>query len=820
MKLKKGKSVNHVFHAAAVVPAAVLGVGLTVSIPAAHATILQQDEIVVTARRTEEVIQNIPISMTVFNQDMLDERNVKSGADLAAFTPSLGVNTRFGGDNTTFAIRGFTQELRTTASVAVYFADVVAPRGASSTTAGDGAGPGSFFDLQNVQVLKGPQGTLFGRNTTGGAIQLVPQEPTTKLEGYLEQSAGNYNLRRTQGVINVPIADSVRARFGFDTEKRDGYLVNTSGIGPDRLANVNYFAGRGSVMWDVADAVQNYTIYSYVNSRNNGSIQGLAACDPNGATSFLCIPNLQAQGHGFYNVSNDTPDPISYVKQWQVINTTTWTVNDNFTIKNNLSAANLQQEIRFSNFGANFNSDGSAIPAGHIYLFPGGTVPGFPSAAQNTYVEELQFQGTALDTKLTWQAGLYYERSRPDGASGALSATFAQCDPATGDISNYRCSSIFPGGSVVENHTETEYINKAIYGQGTYDITDEFRMTVGLRYTDDTTNATGSNTSYTFDSTTHQVNGYNCIQYGANPTDCSYSLHQHSQAPTWLIDFDYLPTPDLMFYAKYARGYRQGSVSLLSPAGQQTFDPEKVDAYEIGTKTTFHSFVSGTFNISAFYNELSNQQLQVGEVPCGLGSGQCTALLPGQFQGPGTTAIVNAGASTIQGIEVETTLNLYEGLLFNLSYSYLATHLDSQTVPLGAPGYTALPAAVEGGHLSFSPTNTVTAALSYTLPIPADWGTASLGGSYSFVSDQISTVDVTADGVNHGVLPSRRLVNLNGGWKAIAGSPVDVTLFMTNALNEKYATYNPGVYGSLGAQFQVVGEPKMWGARVKYNFGK
>jgi len=810
MKHKNRKSINHLLHTAAILPTAALSVGLAIPAPMAHATIAQPDEIIVTARRTEEVLQNVPISMTVFNQEMLNERNVVNGADLATYTPSLSVNTRFGADNTTFAIRGFTQELRTTASVAVYFADVVAPRGGGSVSAGDGAGPGSFFDLQNVQVLKGPQGTLFGRNTTGGAIQLVPQEPTTKLEGYLEQSAGNYDMRRTQGVLNIPLADTVRARIGFDTEKRDGYLVNVSGIGPDRLANVNYLAGRASVMWDVTDSVKNYTIFSHTNSENNNNIQGLFACNPTGLTASVCQPALAAIGNGFYNVANETEDPVAKLKQTQIINTTTWDVSDALTIKNNLSYADLDQTTRFTNFGANVQFGGV-----HTWLFPAGTWPGIPTNAQKTYVEELQFSGTALDAKLTWQGGLYYERSRPDGLSGALSPSFAQCDPATGDITNYNCTSIFPGGGVISTLGTIEYINKAAYAQTTYDISDEFRMTTGLRYTDDTTNGDSRITSYTFDSS-GAVNGSNCIILGADPANnCSLKLHQHSQAPTWLIDFDYLPTPDQMYYAKYARGYRQGSVSIASPAGYQTFDPEKVDSYEIGSKTTFHAAVSGTFNISAFYNELSNQQLQMGEVPCALAAAgsTCTPAPPG-FAGSGTTAIVNAGTSTIEGVEAETTLKLSDDLSFNLSYTYLWTHLDSQTVPPGAPGYVALPAAVEGGHLSFSPTHSLTTGLSYRLPIPADLGDLSAGATYSFVSDQISTVSTL------GTLPARQLLNLNMGWKAIAGSPFDASLFMTNALNEKYPTYVPGVYDSLGMEFRVVGEPKMWGARVKYNFGK
>ena len=124
---------------------------------------------------------------------------------------------------------------------------------------GEGAGPGLFFDLQNVQVLKGPQGTLFGRNTTGGAVLLVPQRPTDHFEGYVEGTIGNLDLRRLQGVINVPVSESIRLRFGADYEKRDGYLKNISRLGPSRFGDRDRYALRGSVLIDVTPDIENYT---------------------------------------------------------------------------------------------------------------------------------------------------------------------------------------------------------------------------------------------------------------------------------------------------------------------------------------------------------------------------------------------------------------------------------------------------------------------------------------------------------------------------------------------------------------------------------
>ena len=168
-----------------------IGVVLTTPAYAQEASAVDDGAIIVTARRVEERLQDVPISITVYDQEAITARNIVNAADLATYTPSLSVNTRYGPEKASFAIRGFVQDFATAPSVGVYFADVVGPRGSSTTTAGSGVTVGNLFDLQNVQVLKGPQGTLFGRNTTGGAVLLVPNRPTDRLEGYIEGSAGN-----------------------------------------------------------------------------------------------------------------------------------------------------------------------------------------------------------------------------------------------------------------------------------------------------------------------------------------------------------------------------------------------------------------------------------------------------------------------------------------------------------------------------------------------------------------------------------------------------------------------------------------------------
>jgi iron complex outermembrane recepter protein len=811
-KARLYRRLNHAFSRAILLATLLPTVTLYIS-PATFASSQnsEAEEVRVTARRIEEDVQQVPIAIAVFDQEKLNQRNIVSGADLANYTPSLSVNTRFGADQASFAIRGFTQKLRTTPSVAVYFADVVTPRGGTTITSGDGAGPGVFFDLQNVQVLKGPQGTLFGRNTTGGAIQIVPQEPTNKLQGYLDLSRGNYNMRRIQGVINVPMSDIVLTRFGIDAQRRDGYIKNTSEIGPARLSNTDYISGRASLILHLSNAAQSYTIFSFNRSENNGTIEGLFACNLLARSAARCNATLADQGDDFYAVENSTPNPASKLKQWQLINTTSWNVNEDFALKNILSYADLEQTMRTSVFSTNFkyqNASGNSFP---ITVFPSWQWPGIPSTSQTTFVEELRFQGSSIDNKLSWQAGIYYENTRPDGISGTLSPTLLACTETLGnDPNDWACIDPLNIGSVQSNLGKTEYINKAVYSQATYAISTELKLTTGIRYTMDETKADSRQTLYSdFPSGVAGAPAgapkqTECVIGTASPLDCKDSSRQRSEAPTWVVDVDYLPTPNVMHYAKFTRGYRQGSVNLFGPEGIKTFEPEKVNAYEIGTKMRLHGSVPGTFNMALFYNKLSNQQLQADYTPRDFGTV--------------TVGVLNSGSSIIEGAEIETTLQLRDDLSFDLAYTYLHTYFNQLTQPALNPNSHIIyrqPAALakEGDALTFSPRHSVTMNMNYRLPLPAEFGDISVGAIYTYVAEQIS-----ARSKAYGTLAKRNLLNLNMDWKTIAGSPFDAALFMTNATNEKITTYVPGTYETLNAEFRVVGEPRMYGARVRYNF--
>ncbi len=773
-----------------------------------------------TARRVEERLQDVPISITVFNQATLQERNIVNAQDLATITPSLSSNSNFGSENSAFAIRGFVQDIGTQPSVGVFFADVVAPRGAANNLPiGDGAGPGSFFDLQNVQVLKGPQGTLFGRNTTGGDILLVPVKPTGRFEGYVESSYGNYDMRELQAVVNVPISDTARFRIGLDRNMRDGYMHNTTGIGASNFDKTDYTAARASLVVDVTPNIENYTIFSWVSSNTNGTAQKLVACDPaNALGAGLGCPALARNaGQGFYDTQSALADPYTHLNKGQVINTTTWYANDNFTIKNIFSYAQLEESMNSMQFGVDLHlNDLNGVFFSGLPVFPSKSIPfanvtsiaGGDTAHESTLTEELQVQYRSNNNRLTGQAGVYYEESDPLSTVGSQTPVFLNCT----NSSLYQCTDYTAPilgaaalGSLNYNVNRTFFHDAAIYAQGAYAITNQLKITGGVRYTSDLTTESGQLIAYKF--LTPNVATPTCVIPGSDPLSCGAHYRQASGAPTGMVDLEYKPTSDILTYAKYSRGYRAGGISFQAPTGFNTFQPEQVNTYEAGLKTSFRGPLRGTFDVTGFYNDFSNQQLQFG-----LSS---TTASP-------ASAIFNAGQSRIYGAEVEASVIPIHNLVLSLSYTYMNTEITKIATIVNSPGspYTVQPPANQGDPLVLSPANKASLTGVYSLPIYAKYGKVSFGANVIYTDKQLSNYQdrLIAQTQEFAYLKATTLLNVNADWKNVWGYPVDLSLFATNVTGVKYYGFFGGTITAVGFETAEVAPPAMYGLRLRYHF--
>lgn len=790
-----------------------------------------QDDIIVTARRVNERLQDVPISISVFSQEQISARNIVTPSDLATYTPSLSINGQFGPEKSTFIIRGFTQELGTSPSVGTYFADVVTPRVQSSTSSGLPAG--NFFDLQNVQVLKGPQGTLFGRNTTGGAVLLVPQKPTSVLEGYAEASAGNYDMWRAQAVINVPLSDTFRVRLGVDRNKRAGYLKNR-GEGPD-LNDVDYLALRLSIVAELTPDLENYLIATYNRSDTYGTGSRIIGCDrrfltPSADFSTIfqqtiaplaCaqLDRQNARGDSLTDLETYDPEGSFKARTWQVINTTAFTASDALTIKNIASYSEYRERNTFNLFGDNFLTPLSPAlgPIPFLQLSPG---PNGNVAAQSTFTEELQFQGQTAAGRLKWQAGAYLEASNPLGFNSNEVETLVRCT----DRVQRQCSNIAEFGplgaffgSLGSAANKTRFNNKGVYAQATYDLTSGLSLTGGIRYTIDKTKATAQNVTIFFPAPNFPVTTCTDVLRFQGPggtplvvsdrSQCEARFSTKSERPTWLVGLDYKPSDDMLLYAKYARGYRQGSINPGN-VGLETWSPEKVDTYEVGAKTSFRGAVQGNFNVAGFYNDFNDQQLQGNLVN-----------KPGTPR-TGGTAIINAGKSRIWGIEVDSSLSPFEDFRVDLGYTYLNTKLlriDIPTLPPSSPFAAIVPTAITGDPLSYSPRNRVTLTGTYTLPLDQSVGRISVGATYTYTSSQ-NAIARTASPFYK--LPATNLLNLNAQWEGIAGLPIDISAFVTNVTNERYPVALGGNWLFAGFQSANIGAPRMFGGRIRYRFGQ
>ena len=840
------------------------------------------EQVVVTARRREERLQDVPISISVFNQKQLQNHNVVNAQDLAAYTPSLQADSDFGSQNSSFAIRGFAQDIGTAPSVGVFFDDVVAPRGLSQgIQGGDGAGPGDFFDLQNVQVLKGPQGTLFGRNTTGGDILLVPQKPSGDFGGYVQGSFGNYNMKGGQGVINIPVNDDIRLRFGIDHQSRDGFVINTDGIGPKDFRDVNYTALRGSVDIDVTPDLEDYLVASYANSDTHGDFQKLIACNTNpksrtptpflpggceqlglsGASqdfTTIALSAANSQGSGFYDGAQVLPSAYSKLSTWRLINTTTWRASDNLTVKNIASYAQLNQKIANPLFGTDLRTFNSLLPNNPQLPFQFAavtTIPGGSFQDQATYTEELQFQGNYWDSRLTWQAGAYMEGSVPLSVVGAQSGVVADCP----NVAAFQCSdSVGANLEALSPNTHVATINYtagttntndyALYTQETFKITDYLKLTGGFRYSWDRESNTGNrityNPNYSYDPTTlktlpFSIVNANCTDvvapgyvksigsagvpgYGTTPIPngaCVDTTTENSNAPTWLLDLDFTPTDDILVYAKWARGYRQGVTAPNVPPPLNITGPEKVDDYELGVKTSFDfDGIAGTFDIDGFYNDFRNQQILLG-LNAAQGCGQSASAPP--CLSP-TSAPFNAGKSRIDGLELDSEIIPYEGVTLTVGYTYLDTSiLAARTPPPDPLFFVPLGGfASKGDSLLLAPKNKATITAAYLLPLDDSIGKITVSTTFTHTDSMVTNyIDRTAGFPNLDRVQPTDLLDFNLNWDQVLGKPVDLSLFATNVTGDKYYTWIPGLLASTGLETASVGAPTFYGARITIHFG-
>jgi len=731
------------------------------------------EDIVVTARRRSESLQKVPVSVTAFSADALREKEIKTVSDLTSVSPgavfiSSGVDV-----NPTLTIRGQTKGYGPgLPAVLTYLNEVPLPAYSSLIPT---------FDLGSVQVLKGPQGTLFGRNTNGGAVLAYTVAPSYTVEGYLEASYGNYDTRELQGAINLPIvANKVALRVAGDIIKRDG-IVENLGPGND-LGDRNRHALRASLLIEPAEWLSNTTVVDYYRANETGPgnfITWIAPVDsrfsdffPGLAPFFDCntspscdleLAFQEAQKNG-PRKQNANGDPFSKQTIWGVSNTTTAEIG-NVTLKNIFG-------YRAVKFDLLYESDGTEL---QVFSTPN-------KVGTQQFTNELQFSGNLFEDKLSFIAGAFYLKDRPWGENSL-----------TVDI--YR-PPVVPDTTLLAGETFYSARSFALFAQVGYDLgslVEGLKVNAGMRYTWDTFSGCSTSSPYRGPRV-----GYDGCRDGLG-----ISGKVSSSAPTWTIGLDYQITPDIFTYVTSRRGYRGGGFNspTLSPVlgSVQNFAAEKLTDVELGLKTSWSSGgMRGRFNVAAYRGNFRNIQQNVN-VAANLDGDNDPTNDPA-----GNTIIANGGSARIQGLEFDAMISPVRAI----SFSALAAYTDAKYTKTSLPPI--LQATLGSASFEYSPKWTYTLNGRAEIPIPSDAGELTFNAEY-YHSDRYLGQDLE--------VPGYHVVNARLDWSKPFGAPIDVSFFMRNVFDRTYIVA-PGVATEgLGYFSAVYADPRTYGLRVRFALG-
>jgi len=775
-------------------------------------------EVTVTARRIEERNQDVPIAITAFSTEQLREQHINEAQDLQALVPSLIVGQNGQGirDAPTFTMRGQGATFEGSPGVVVYMNEVPLP--APITLSNQGA-PGQFLDLASLQALAGPQGTLFGRNTTGGAVLLTPNRPKDTFEGYLQGGYGNYNNRETEGVINVPIvSERLNARLAFQTQDRRGYTKDVN-WNVDR-DDVHYDTIRFGLDFTPVASFNNYTMATWTNSHNHGpgninnavntgtiftpgsilatnaflygTTGGFLGCNPAtgtvdavscvNAANYFNAAASKAVALGPRATALDLNE-FDYQRTWGVTNTSRLEVNDKTVIRNIASYQKFKQ-------GYALDVDGTTLPQYNTGV--NGFSEQHPRDDFRTITEELQLQGTTLKDSLTYTVGAFYFDQATNG-------------PQRGDAIDYCFYTLIVSNNcgLIQNVSQFTEKSKseALYAQGTYSlgqltpVLERVKLTLGYRRTWD------------------QIEG-------SSSYDGGFSARLSSSAPSWIAGLDYKLTDDILTYGKVSRGYKAGGFNTFSVyPNTRTFGPEYDTTYEIGIKTEGHLGEQPfRVNLDAYRTNYSQIQRAAGDYnPV---TNQNGALN------------LSSASAVIQGIELNADFKITRALEAGLIYSYtdsyytrfpyspnvfgldFAGYVDCDGTPWSAGAQLNLKCR----PLQYISPHIFSAHLRYTLPVPASIGEVSALVNYSYQAAQ-HTEALFGSQQPHELIASFGLVNLSVDWKNLFGKPVDINLYGTNLTDKLYRTSNSDLYQSLGVSSTLYGEPRMYGIRVRYHWG-
>ncbi|AYJ85179.1 TonB-dependent receptor (plasmid) [Sphingomonas paeninsulae] len=624
-------------------------------------------DIIVTARKVSENLQDVPVAITVQTGQALQNQSAVRIPDVARLSPGITFSPASStATASAITIRGQVQT------------DILATLDPSVGTYVDGfywarayGLNADLLDVQSAQILRGPQGTLFGRNTTGGALLLQTNDPTYNgVGGQVSATYGRFNERVGTAILNVPlIEDKVAIRGAFTANKRDGFFTDTA-TGSE-LGGRNSYTARVKLLINPthnlsllfsgeifhSNSITRPYQLQYVSGSSAANIEAALEANPANA-ALLATPAGQGQLVGigssiFTNYINGTrntdsttlnEDPRSYA--------TTHTYTGTATLDTFFGAIKFIGGYRKIAANANIDLDGSPINIVRTY----------GQQDLESYSGELQVTGKAFNDALDFATGVYAfnESGRDQSTSIAL--------PVLTRISN--------GGVLPQTYYIGDVTNRSMgmYGQGTLHFNDKLSVVAGVRYSVEDKNLVSYNQTRNFDTGAL----ISCLIVGSDPTNCRIERHAAFSGVSYTAGLNYQITPGIMVYAKTSKGFRSGGQNLRAAdlpgasagAAFVPFQPEIAREEEIGLKSEFFDRRI-RFNLAAFYNEVSNIQR--------------TSLLTTVINGVTSTATIvsNAGKARFYGGEAELTAQVFEGFTLSgtaaLSEPKYLSYTDTQT---------------------------------------------------------------------------------------------------------------------------------------------
>lgn len=717
-------------------------------------------EIVVTAQRREQNMQDVGTSVTAFDAKTLEQFGFKDVTDVAGQVPGLQYN-QYGATVTIYNLRGVSQNDfsdHQEAPIAVYADDAYI----GST----GALAGSLFDLERVEVLRGPQGTLFGRNATGGLIQYISKPPTDTPEAFVQLTGGNYGAFESEGALSGPLSDKVSARLSFDTSKHDGYITNRIG---HSIEDQNQYAMRLQFRIKPTDDGEILIkLHALTNSHETAGNYSWSTSAPDATGRGVFLPAGTPDLGGYVNSSSS---PFSQAEDRRgLFNRTVWGLNVRVNWKfDSFSLATVTDYLKMQKrYGE--DSDISPNP-----LFNYDTQAHYQQFSQ-------EFRLNGKQGGLRWTAGVYYLNYKTTNFEDTSLPDYIPPVP-------------FPYGNGDAN-LNLRTSSPSAFGQLEYHFTDHWVGIVGARYTID-------QKQYLYN--------YSCNVCGppdANsppggfPFSTTYSTtagypdaEKTYRMPMGKVELDYKIDQDNLLYASVNRGAKGGGWSAPSsgyvnlnsaygfvPQLKMNYDEERLTSYEAGFKSTFWDGAA-RLNGDVFYYDYKNYQ--------------------GFFLDVATQIVENIDAK-VKGSELELAVVPFHGFHAQLGVSYLDSRALNVPTPSGILVTSQLPQA---------PPWSVNAVARYEWP--------AFGGKLSAEVDAKWNKQMYLELINAPVdlQESYTLTNAHIGYTDPSGR-WDVAAYCKNCFNTWYRIYNLDLSGFLGINQAVYGPPRLYGVSAAYHWGK